>query len=99
MNFEKQLDSLIPMLLKLKRDPSSEPFYDMMSDALVWEDEMLFAGLSAEQMGCLRTIFRYRTSLIVGSPDQRFQQLWKLLTAKCPQWIGFSPSRCTPSDE
>lgn len=97
MNFEEQLDSLIPALAELRLDPHAEVFYDVMSGALVWTDEKLSIGLSAEQMGCLRALFRFRTSLIIGSPDRRFENLWNLLKSKCPQWIGFTLSRCSPT--
>ena len=97
MNFENQLDSLVPLLGRLNLDPEADVMLDMMSGGLVWEDEQLFEGLSVEQMGCLRAIFYFRTSLILGKHDQSIEQLWKKLRLRCPQWIGFAPSRCEPS--
>jgi hypothetical protein len=99
MNFEEYLDSLLPALRSLKFDPSATVFYDLMSGALVWTDEKLFEGLTPEQMGCLRAIFRYRTSLLEGTPDKRFENLWNLLVAECPEWIGFNPSRRAPTED
>jgi hypothetical protein len=96
MNFEEHLDSLVPLLSKLKFDPMAEVFHELMSDALVWTDEQI-QGLTVEQMGCLRALLRYRTSLIVETPDTRFERLWKLLKVKYPKWIGFTSFRCTPS--
>lgn len=99
MDFEKHLDSLFPVLAALEHDPAAGIVYDLMSDGLVWSDEQLWLGLTVEQMGCLRALFRYRTSLILSAPDSRFEALWMLAKAKCPQWIGFHPSRCSPSAE
>src|SRR5258707_8470723 len=99
MNFEKYLGSLVPALADLKLDPSAKPFYDIMSGGLIWSDEKLPLGLSAEQLGCLRAVFRFRTSLIEGTPDSRFQTLWNVLKERCPGWIGFAPSRCSPTLE
>jgi len=99
MNLEEHLDSLVPLLRTLKRDPSAGVFYDVMSGALVWTDEKLFERLSSEQMGCLRGIFHYRTSLLKGAPEGRYEALWNRLKARYPDWIGFSASRCTPSRE
>ena len=65
---------------------------------LMWSDEKL-SDLSSEELGCLRGILRFRTSLIIGQPDTRFQNLWKLLEEKCPTWIGLDPSRCAASRE
>lgn len=98
MNFEEHLDTLAPVLAKSEMDASAKVFYDVMSAGLVWTDEKL-SDLTVEQMGCLRAIFRYRTSLIQGTPDLRFETLWNLLKIKCPQWIGLDPRRCTPSPQ
>ena len=98
MKFEDHLDSLVPILARLTQDPAATVFYDQMSAALVWSDEALSEGLSAEQMGCLRALFRFRTSLIDGEPDRRFENLWNTLKAKCPLWIGFDPHRCMLSE-
>ena len=99
MIFEDYLGSLIPHLSALKLDPLAKVFLDRMSDALVWTDEKLSADLSPEQMGCFRAVFRFRTSLITGVADRRFEQLWDALRRDCPQWIGFEPSRCVPTKE
>jgi hypothetical protein len=98
VGFETCVHSLASRLSTLRADPAAEIFHELMSDALVWSDERVL-GLTAEEMGCLRGILRYRTSLIVGIPDTRFEHLWKLLKAECPDWIGFSPARCNPSEE
>jgi len=98
MNFSDFLDSLIVQLKILKKDSSAVPFFDLMSGGFIWSDEKL-RGLPTNEMGCLRAIFRYRTSLIVQEPDTRFQSLWSDLKDKYPEWIGFNPSRCLPNED
>jgi hypothetical protein len=84
--------------LRLQRmAPDAEPFMELMSDGFVWSDEKLH-GLSTEEMGGLRAIFRFRTSLITQQADSRFENLWNELRKICPEWIGFDPSRCSPNE-
>ena len=83
--------------LRLQRmAPDAEPFLELMSDGFVWSDERLH-GLGTDEMGVLRAIFRFRTSLIAQQPDSRFEDLWNALREICPEWIGFDPSRCSPN--
>jgi hypothetical protein len=98
MNFEDYLDGLVPKLRISKRNVSAEVFYDLMSGALVWTDEKI-TGLTAEEMGCLRAIFRFRTSIIAREPYERFRNLWNKLRAAYPDWIGFDPSRCQADED
>jgi len=97
MDFATQIDSLVPILASLDCKPNAEVAYDAMCDALVWEDEKLFKGLTVDQLGCLRAIFNYRTSLILDRPNEAFAGLWQTLLRKCPNWIGFDQTRCMPS--
>jgi hypothetical protein len=90
------LDSLIPCLKSLQGDENAEPFFDYMGGAFIWTDERL-RGLELYEMGCLRAIFRFRTSIVVQEPDERFQSLWNALKNKYPKWIGFAPERCSPN--
>lgn len=98
MNFNDSLDSLIVELRTLEKDNNASPFFDHTSGAFIWSDEKV-RGLGANEMGCLRAIFRYRTSLIVHEPDPRFESLWADLKGKYPDRIGFDPARCSPNDD
>jgi hypothetical protein len=98
MNFEDYLDNLASKLRTLKRDISAKVFYDLMSGALVWTDEKV-TGLTVEEIGCLRAVFRFRTGIITNEPDERFRVLWDKLRAKYPDWIGFDPSRCQINED
>lgn len=97
MNFNEFLNPLIVRLKMLKKDENAAPFFDHMSGAFIWSDEKVH-GLSVNEMGCLRAIFRYRTNLIVQGEDNRFESVWIELQDKYPNWIGFSPERCSPDD-
>jgi hypothetical protein len=97
MDFALALDSLVPKLAKKQKEKGATPFYDYMSGAFIWSDERM-QGLSVNEMGCLRAVSRYRTSLIVKELDQRFESLWEELKRKCPNWIGFEPERCSPNE-
>jgi len=94
--FNEFLDSVIARLKETQKDKDAYPFFDHMSGAFIWSDERIL-GLKGYEMGCLRAIFRYRTNLIVQEDDKRFESLWADLKAKYPDWIGFSPERCSPN--
>jgi hypothetical protein len=96
IKLEDFLDVLIPHPKTLKKHKNAEPFHDLVSGGFIWSDERLY-GLSVYSMGCLRAVFRYRTSLIVQEPDERFASLWNALREKCPEWIGFHSERCSPN--
>ena len=96
MKLDDFLDSLIPHLKVLQKDENGELFYELMSGAFIWNDEKM-DGLNVNEIGCLRAIFRYRTSLVIQQHDERFALLWAALREKCPEWIGFAPERCSPN--
>jgi hypothetical protein len=78
------------------RWPLSGPTYHILADALYWVDEApLWSKLRAAE-DPLRCLWHYRTGLIVG--EQRpFRDLWELGIQLFPRWVGFHPSRCSPS--
>jgi hypothetical protein len=98
MNFEDTLNPLISQLKVLKKDDNAAPFFDHMSGGFIWSDEKL-RRLNVKEMGCMRAVFRYRTSLIVQEADLRFESLWHELRKRFPDWIGFDPARCSPRDD
>jgi len=71
--------------------------YDLMSDAIVWEDEIptLFIGDSL----VIRLLFRYRTTVLLGNPDRELECYWRHGQSLFPEWPGFNPSRNRPSQE
>jgi len=94
---ESNFVELAAVLSQSKYDKDAKPFFDLMSGGMLWSDETI-SGLSPELLGCLRALFRYRTSLIEGRPDTRFEALWARIKQLNPNWIGLRSERCTPSD-
>jgi len=92
--FETELATLAG---KLPRGPSrvaEEPVYDLISDAFVWNDELIdFQTLSQGEAGAMRCLWRYRTSLVTGVQDGRFKELWTRATVLAPSWVGFTEGR------
>ena len=78
--------------------PEAALFYELMSDALVWNDEIpdLQTG-DVRDFHCLRFVFRYRTTLMLGQPDERFRRVWDEAYKLFPDWPGFDPRRQSPA--
>src|SRR5665213_167609 len=72
-----QLRAIADRLRELKPAPEATVFYELMSNALVWSDEIpdLESG-DVSVYHCLRFVFRFRTTLMMGKPDERFRSLW-----------------------
>ncbi len=58
------LHSLAPVMRDVRHAvENSKPFYDMLSDALVWSDEL--PPTFVREFHLLRPVLRHRTSLIL----------------------------------
>jgi hypothetical protein len=92
-----QLRAVAPRMRELKPAPDATVFYELMSDALVWSDEIpdLDTG-DVSDFHCLRFLFRFRTTLMTGAPDERFRSLWDEAKNLFPDWHGFDPRRQAP---
>ena len=90
----EQLRAIAVRMRDLKPAAGASIFYELMSDALVWNDEIpdLEKG-AAREFHCLRFLFRYRTTLIIGKPDQQFQCYWDEARKLFPDWPGFDARR------
>lgn len=67
--------------------------YHLLADAIYWHDEIP-VGIDAYSENCLRLVLRYRTTLILGSPDAQWEPYWNEAKRQFPRWIGFSRKRC-----
>ena len=87
-------------LLNVKNaiNPSAKPFYEMMSGAYIWPDEIERAWPN-ELISELRAIFAYRSSLYRGEEREEFCAIWKEAKKVFPEWIGFSEPRVSPPPE
>lgn len=85
---------------RTRASPDAVVGYDVSADALVWADEYPSrprGGL--RQFDCVKLLLRYRTTLLLGDPDESFKPYWDLGIELFPNWAGFSPTRVNPTDE
>jgi len=75
------------------------PFYDILSGGLVWPDEtrQLFRPTPPHVIGALRTLWAYRTSLMLNKPRQELAEFWQYGLEHFPRWVGFHPDRRQPT--
>lgn len=95
-----QLEVIAPLLTSLPYRDDATLTYDVMSDAIVWSDEIPdihASSLRMRDLWCLRPVLRYRTGLILGSPDTRFELHWNRALELFTHWPGFAKSRCAPT--
>jgi hypothetical protein len=92
-----QLQQIADRMRGLTRSPDAKMFYELLSDSLVWTDEIpeLSAGQVASQRA-LRFVFRFRSSLMLGKPEERYRVYWEEAQALFPDWPGFDPERRSP---
>src|SRR5437660_3400599 len=69
----------------LRFDPQATLFYEIMSDALVWSDEIPQGYV--RRVWCMRPLFRYRTGLILGLNLQEFEDSWGIAKSILHKWI------------
>jgi hypothetical protein len=77
--------------------PQSTFRYDIMSDAIVWEDEIPSPPLGDAMI--VRLLLRFRTSALLSTPDINLEPYWRLGGRLFPSWPGFRPDRNTPSEQ
>jgi hypothetical protein len=87
-----ELQNLAPDMENMRIDHSAQPAYDLMSDSLVWPDEIP-TGKRARELWCLRPMLRYRTGLILGMDISEFRPDWESAKEAFPDWIGFEKER------
>lgn len=76
---------------------SARRVYEVMSGAIMWEDER--TDIPFSEIGWFRMALAYRSSVIAGVPRVEFEQIWVALKKSAPHWPGFRSERCTPSEE
>jgi hypothetical protein len=89
-----QLAEIAGLLRALQRSPDARMFYELLSDSLMWTDEI--PEVDASNVGGLRSlryVFRYRTGLMLGAPDDRYGSFWNEAQHLFPDWPGFDPAR------
>jgi len=64
-------------------------FYEMMSGALMWDDDK--ANLPFSELGWFSAALAYRSSIILAQPRSEFEPIWTALKRVAPKWPGFRP--------
>jgi hypothetical protein len=82
-----------------KPDPKAECFFEVVSGGLIWTDERPSFEVDAEELGALRILWSYRTSLLLGKPRAEFQRVWDAAFALSPHWPGFIIERQQPRSD
>lgn len=75
--------------------PDAEVFYDMLSDGLVWSDELPQEFL--RDIHLVRPVLRHRTCIILGEPSH-YEPWWNEAKRLFPDWVGFLAARAVPSE-
>ncbi len=91
------LAEIASLMQGLARSPEAKMFYELLSDSLVWTDEI--PEVTTEQVGGLRSlrfVFRFRTSLMLGKPEERYRSFWDEARTLFPDWPGFDAERRAP---
>lgn len=96
LNHFDKLRELAPTLNRLIADPEARVHYELFSDSLIWSDEWPPPDRPDLPGQYLRGVFHYRTTLILGRPQERYREGWDLLAELCPNWPGFLPERRQP---
>jgi len=92
--WSSRLRAIAPTLNALHARPDAECHHELMSNSLVWGDELPSeAALDPAAYSVLRCLFRYRTSLILGNSDQDLEPFWELGLELFPNWPGFQAER------
>lgn len=88
------LRNIAPKLDRLREDPNARVNYELMSDGLVWIDELPpIDELEPTECNCLRGVWRFRASLIMGSPEEKFRPAWEAAQKLFSNWPGFLRQR------
>jgi len=94
----QELHDIAPKLNQLTADPDARVYFEWMSGGLVWSDELppIKERVPGESQ-CLRGIWRYRSSLIMGNPAEKCRPWWEKAQELFPNWPGFLPERRSES--
>lgn len=98
----RELESIAELMDHFRQPAEGPVMYDIPGDALFWHDEVPPPSERQPPQpfgSALRLVNRYRTTLILGEPDERLKGVWDIARSLLPNWLGFVPERCSPSDE
>jgi len=85
-------------MLAMAANSRAEYGYVPLPDAVFWSDEIPH-WLSNDEDDIIRALLHFRTTLIIGQPDEDLRAIWEAAMNAFPEWIGFSNSRISPNSE
>lgn len=88
-----------PKLNQMRLSQDAVPFYELMSGAIIWTDERPPFETGTLELGSLRMIWNYRTSVFLGQPRMEYKELWETAFSLAPNWPGFATSRQTATPD
>jgi hypothetical protein len=90
----RELEQIASCLNSLVLSEDAIVHYDIYADGLIWSDELpnQLTGTNLP-LSSLRPLLRYRTSLILSCPMQKYQYAWDSGLVLFPDWPGFDPGR------
>jgi hypothetical protein len=94
--FITAFEHLAARLNSLAPDPDARCFFEQLSGALIWTDERPGFPTDLNELGALRMLWNYRTSLLLGKPRTEFKSLWTAAKKLAPHWPCFLPDRRQP---
>jgi hypothetical protein len=95
----RALAEIAPLMRGLVASSEAKPYYEVLSDALVWRDELPESRVlsTIKNWQVLRLVLHVRTKLIRGEPIERYEKdLWDEARILFPEWPGFAPWRSSP---
>lgn len=92
-----RITALAPFVKDLRAKPHSEPVYCILSNAVVWLDEAPFYDVKPSKWWYIRLVWDCRTKLVLGQEIDQ-PDVWAAARRCFPEWIGFMPERCEPTD-
>ena len=100
IDYFERLSRIAGEMNRTRVSPTAQVHYDLLADALVWSDELPceISGRRGE-FDCIKLLWRYRTTMLLGKPDNSFRPYWVRARAIFPNWAGFHFSRLKATEE
>jgi hypothetical protein len=91
-------EEAVACLRRSRYDAAAKPGLELISGSFIWGDELqdlIEFVAHCRGKGCLRywEPIGFRTSVIRGTPDERWRRGWEELRQVCPTWPGFREER------
>jgi hypothetical protein len=89
-------EEAVALLRAARYDPAARPSLELLSWSFIWDDEGYLEFVPACRVrGCLAywEPVLFRSSVILGQPDEQCRRGWEELRRLCPEWPGFRPER------